>query len=259
MQQKALLRVSGNFLGQDFQFILDWANIPVFQISGSVVRCGQEHSEEISLREERHICWLISCCGPLCSHNYWGLCLKYHRFASLVARENRGRYVRWSDGKEIHKVCRWEIDVMCRVSNEDEVHHFFLLSLPWGELHLNISAAVTKVYHQHLYLSFSLQLLLTDFPNLSFNSFPVHSISGSQSDLPKLTYIFYHVTSRFESLQGMSTAFRMRPGLLSRSFITLNILICAIHYAGDQPPVVMEHSKCGQSYLRYAICVKYTP
>ena len=53
--------------------------------------------------------------------------------------------------------------------------------------------------------------------------------------------------------------FRMRPGLLSRSFITLNILICAIHYASDQPHVAMEHSKCGQSYLRYAICVKYTP
>lgn len=127
----------------------------------------------------------------------------------------------------------------------------------WEGLHLNISAAATKVYHQHLYLSFSLQLLLTDLPNSSFSSFPVHSISGSQSDLPKVIYIFYHVTSRFESLLGMNL-FRMRPGLLSRSFITLNILICAIHYASDQPHVAMEHSKCGQSYLRYAICVKYT-
>lgn len=100
MQQKALLRVAGNFLGQDLQFTIDWANIPVFQISGSAVRCEQEHSEDIPLREERHICWLISYCGPLCRHNYRGLCLKDHRFASLVARENRGRYVRWSDGKD---------------------------------------------------------------------------------------------------------------------------------------------------------------
>ena len=129
----------------------------------------------------------------------------------------------------------------------------------WEGLHLNISAAATKVYHQHLYLSFSLQLLLTDLPNSSFKSFLVHSVSGSQSDRPKVIYIFYHVTSRFESLQRTPTAFRVRPGLLSRSFITLNILICAIHYASDQPHVAMEHSKCGQSYLRYAICVKYTP
>ena len=100
MQQKALLRVAGKFLGQDLQFTIDWANSPVFQISGSAVRCGQEHSEDISLTEERHICWLISYCGPLCGHNYQGLCLKDHRFASLVAREDRGRYVRWSDGKD---------------------------------------------------------------------------------------------------------------------------------------------------------------
>lgn len=97
MKLKTPLRVARNFSGQDLQLTLDWANIPAFHTSGLEVRCGQEHSEKTSLREERNICELISYRGPLCMHNYPGLCLKdWGGFASLVTREER------------RKICRME-------------------------------------------------------------------------------------------------------------------------------------------------------
>lgn len=171
---------------------LGGTNFPGFHTSGLGIRCGQECSEKTFLREERNICLSIFYCGPLCVHNYHGLCLKdWGGFASLVTRETRGRYLGWGGREEIHK-------------GVDVGNSFSVLGQQWwwGKLPLPTKRLLNSATSQYLSCccqspssSSSLiwinQLLLTDTPSSSLNSCPVHILSGSQSDLKMKFFSFY--------------------------------------------------------------------